>query len=84
MLSLWSCLSALALAGLIDQTALVEPAERQMRHASGHHGAVASESTICSDIGIGLLKQGGNAADAVSARADQGVTRLRTDATPSL
>lgn len=29
------------------------------------HGAVASESTICSQIGIDLLGQGGNAADAL-------------------
>lgn len=28
-------------------------------------GAVASESTICSSIGIGLLRRGGNAADAL-------------------
>ncbi len=31
------------------------------------HGAVASESTRCSQIGIDLMKAGGNAADAVSA-----------------
>lgn len=29
-------------------------------------GAVASESSVCSNIGIGLIKDGGNAADAVS------------------
>lgn len=29
-------------------------------------GAVASESSICSTAGIGMLKRGGNAADAVS------------------
>lgn len=36
-------------------------------HESGHHrlGAVASESKICTQIGIDLLKAGGNAADAV-------------------
>ena len=32
---------------------------------AGHLGAVASESEICSHIGIELLKQGGNAADAL-------------------
>lgn len=32
---------------------------------SNKHGAVASESSICSNIGIDLLKQGGNAADAL-------------------
>ena len=31
----------------------------------GHLGAVASESDICSRIGTDLLKQGGNAADAL-------------------
>lgn len=34
--------------------------------ASDKHGAVASESKICSQIGIDLMKAGGNAADAVS------------------
>jgi hypothetical protein len=29
------------------------------------HGAVASESSICSNIGIDLMRKGGNAADAV-------------------
>jgi gamma-glutamyltranspeptidase / glutathione hydrolase len=29
-------------------------------------GAVASESSVCSNIGIDILKEGGNAADAVS------------------
>jgi gamma-glutamyltranspeptidase/glutathione hydrolase len=33
--------------------------------AHNKRGAVASESSICSDIGIGLLKAGGNAADAL-------------------
>lgn len=28
-------------------------------------GAVASESSVCSNIGIDILKEGGNAADAV-------------------
>ena len=35
-----------------------------------HHnklGAVASESSICSNIGIDILKQGGNAADSLVA-----------------
>jgi hypothetical protein len=30
-----------------------------------HLGAVASESSVCSNIGIDILKEGGNAADAV-------------------
>lgn len=28
------------------------------------HGAVASENELCSDIGVGVLKKGGNAVDA--------------------
>ncbi|KAF3766512.1 gamma-glutamyltranspeptidase [Cryphonectria parasitica EP155] len=36
----------------------------KMSTQSDVHGAVASESTICSQIGIDLLRQGGNAADA--------------------
>jgi gamma-glutamyltranspeptidase/glutathione hydrolase len=49
------------LAGLLTvQTALSSPV---LRH--GQRGAVASESEICSHIGINLLKLGGNAADAM-------------------
>ncbi len=36
--------------------------------AKDKRGAVASESTVCSHIGIDLIKDGGNAADAVSLR----------------
>jgi hypothetical protein len=32
----------------------------------GKHGAVATEVKLCSDLGVQLLKKGGNAADAVS------------------
>ena len=31
----------------------------------GNHGAVACESKLCTQVGIDLLKAGGNAADAV-------------------
>jgi gamma-glutamyltranspeptidase/glutathione hydrolase len=31
----------------------------------GKHGAVATEVKECSDLGVELLKKGGNAADAV-------------------
>ena len=34
--------------------------------AKDKQGAVASESSVCSHIGIDLIKDGGNAADAVS------------------
>jgi gamma-glutamyltranspeptidase/glutathione hydrolase len=36
------------------------------RIAPGKLGAVASESSICSQHGVDILKKGGNAADAVS------------------
>ena len=47
------------------------PATVQKRGGEQHEakdklGAVASESTVCSHIGINLIKDGGNAADAVS------------------
>lgn len=35
------------------------------RQASAHLGAVASESDICSRIGINILENGGNAADSL-------------------
>lgn len=35
-------------------------------HKDAKLGAVASELAVCSKIGINILKQGGNAADAVS------------------
>ena len=44
---------------------------KQGRPGSHHHaehdqrGAVASESSVCSRIGVNLIKAGGNAADAV-------------------
>ncbi|OTB08933.1 hypothetical protein M426DRAFT_129475 [Hypoxylon sp. CI-4A] len=44
-----------------------QPAEQvvlQQQSSSGKRGAVASESKVCSQIGIDLLKQGGNAVDA--------------------
>ena len=45
--------------------ASVAPAKR--KHYEEYHkkGAVASESAVCSRIGIELIKKGGNAADAV-------------------
>ncbi len=35
-------------------------------HESDSKGAVASESAVCSRIGVDLISEGGNAADAVS------------------
>lgn len=49
--------------------------------AKDKRGAVASESSVCSNTGINLIKDGGNAADAVSgkpscARRYLGLTNL--------
>ena len=41
------------------------PQQRSYEASDGKNGAVASESKICSKIGIVLLKNGGNAADAL-------------------
>lgn len=51
-------------AGLLTlQSVLAAPSAPVLRE--GEHGAVASESEICSHIGIDILKLGGNAADAM-------------------
>ena len=60
-LCLWASLAAFALAA--TQVALGDPESQILE--DGKLGAVASENKICSQIGIDLLKAGGNAADAV-------------------
>ncbi len=40
--------------------------DSEQHHVSDQKGAVASESAVCSHIGVELIKEGGNAADAVS------------------
>ena len=40
--------------------------EPEQYHESDKKGAVASESAVCSKIGVDLIRIGGNAADAVS------------------
>jgi gamma-glutamyltranspeptidase / glutathione hydrolase len=57
---------ALAASPLLLQSGANPVPDLEMRQASARKGAVASESDICSHIGIELLEQGGNAADAVS------------------
>lgn len=58
---------ALAASPLLVQQVGANPVpDLEMRQAGDRKGAVASESDICSRIGIDLLEQGGNAADAVS------------------
>jgi len=59
MLSALSLLGALA----VTQVALANPVP--VCAGQDKLGAVASQSSICSNIGIDLLKAGGNAADAV-------------------
>ncbi|KAI1349303.1 gamma-glutamyltransferase 1 [Xylaria sp. FL0043] len=49
--------------GLLAQSAFAKPYHRE----DPKLGAVASESSVCSEIGIDVLKKGGNAADALVA-----------------
>lgn len=44
-----------------------------------HHGAVASENKVCTQIGVDLLKAGGNAADAVGCSIHLGAGAPLTD-----
>lgn len=55
---------------LLSQSSTASPATLQhagsaLEERSDCHGAVASESSICSNIGIDALKAGGTAADAL-------------------
>jgi hypothetical protein len=68
MLSFVQAVVALAATSLLHQVAAGPaglPNKLHQRYAPDHLGAVASESSVCSEIGIDLLKAGGNAADAV-------------------
>ncbi|KAI1492914.1 gamma-glutamyltransferase 1 [Biscogniauxia mediterranea] len=62
MLSLRRTAAALLQLGVFTQSAVGAPAAY---HHDPKLGAVASESSVCSHIGIDLLKRGGNAADAL-------------------
>ncbi len=53
---------ALVSLSLLNGAALANP----LRYGNAKTGAVASESSVCSNIGADVLKEGGNAADAVS------------------
>ena len=75
--------SYLALALVLGQSALgwAPPASGYKRSSDQHEvkdrlGAVASESSVCSKIGIDLIKDGGNAADAVCPE-ELGKSRLK-------
>jgi gamma-glutamyltranspeptidase len=54
------------LSSLLGAFALSAVSARPEHHNDAKLGAVASEAATCSKIGIEILKQGGNAADAVS------------------
>ena len=61
---------ALVFSQLLSASSLAPPAPAQKRGSEQHEakdnlGAVASESSVCSHIGIDLIRDGGNAADAV-------------------
>ena len=59
---------ALVLGQLASSLAPPSPAHKrggEQYEAKDKLGAVASESTVCSQIGIDLIKGGGNAADAI-------------------
>lgn len=70
MLALLQVVSALSLSSLLLQAGAspvsLPDHDLKERTSPGRTGAVASESDICSDLGIDLLAKGGNAADAVS------------------
>ena len=56
---------------LLAQSVLASPFSAKKQWPREHEekdkvGAVASESSVCSRIGVDLIKDGGNAADAVS------------------
>jgi len=53
---------ALLYLGIFIGAALANP----LKHGNAKTGAVASESSVCSNIGADVLREGGNAADAVS------------------
>lgn len=65
IVAMFGCLQA-ALSLTLFQQVLAGPVPRHKEHyAPDGRGAVASESSICSAIGINLLRDGGNAADAL-------------------
>lgn len=51
---------------LAHASALVRLEARDHEKDCGTLGAVASESAVCSHVGVDLIEKGGNAADAVS------------------
>ncbi|KAH0836284.1 Gamma-glutamyltranspeptidase 3 [Fonsecaea pedrosoi] len=66
MLSLLQLAWALVVPPLLQQAGANPLPHIRQPYAPDSLGAVASESSVCSQIGIDLLRNGGNAADAVS------------------
>lgn len=58
---------------VLGYTLPADKRDSEQYHVSDSKGAVASESAVCSRIGVDLIKEGGNAADAVSPRFLLGV-----------
>ncbi|KAK3490762.1 gamma-glutamyltranspeptidase [Neurospora hispaniola] len=73
MLHLSPLLCGLAVLGQLGSLVIAVPLEFKYQRviqnisSEGHRGAVASESAICSQIGIDALRKGGSAADAMVA-----------------
>lgn len=57
---------ALAALPLTDALSIPSSSSYATNEEDGTLGAVASESSICSKIGIHIMRTGGNAADSVS------------------
>lgn len=65
----WTFLAFCVCAALAERQPQAVLGEDPVQYAEDNRlGAVASENRVCSQIGIDLLKAGGNAADAVSPR----------------
>lgn len=58
--------SAVVTLAFLYRGSIAAPASAAVDCEQGKLGAVAAESAVCSKIGVDVLKQGGNAADAVS------------------
>jgi hypothetical protein len=60
-----SCSIVATLSGLVTGNVIQQPLHSETFREHDTNGAVASENVRCSQIGIDLMRQGGNAADAV-------------------
>ena len=71
----WALMAVFALATTQIALSNLTP----QRFGDGRLGAVASECKVCSQVGIDLLRAGGNAADAVSFFRTEKALANRTD-----